>query len=43
LIEQGHEIGKDGRVKVTVTKNNGLYDIEITGNDVYVDEFEVKN
>lgn len=42
LIEQGHEIGKDGRVRVTATKNDGTYDIEITGNAVYVKEFEVE-
>ncbi|MFJ7940343.1 PhzF family phenazine biosynthesis protein [Peribacillus sp. NPDC096622] len=42
LIEQGHEIGKDGRVHVTATKNDDTYDIEITGNAVYVKEFEVK-
>lgn len=42
LIEQGHEIGKDGRVHVTATKNDGTYDIEITGNAVYVKEFEVE-
>lgn len=42
LIEQGHEIGKDGRVRVTATKNDGTYDIEITGNAVYVKDFEVE-
>ncbi|MGE7595877.1 PhzF family phenazine biosynthesis protein [Peribacillus frigoritolerans] len=42
LIEQGHEIGKDGRVRVTATKNDGTYDIEITGIAVYVKEFEVE-
>ncbi|MBT2647358.1 PhzF family phenazine biosynthesis protein [Bacillus sp. ISL-34] len=42
LIEQGHEIGKDGRVRVTATKNDDTYDIEITGNAVYVKEFEVE-
>lgn len=42
LIEQGHVIGKDGRVRVTATKNDGTYDIEITGNAVYVKEFEVE-
>jgi len=42
LIEQGHEIGKDGRVRVTATKNDGTYNIEITGNAVYVKEFEVE-
>ncbi|MDW7616894.1 PhzF family phenazine biosynthesis protein [Peribacillus simplex] len=42
LIEQGHEIGKDGRVRVTATKKQDTYDIEITGNAVYVNEFEVE-
>jgi PhzF family phenazine biosynthesis protein len=42
LIEQGNEIGKDGRVRVTATKNHDTYDIEITGNAVYVNEFEVE-
>ncbi|WP_029192587.1 PhzF family phenazine biosynthesis protein [Paenibacillus harenae] len=38
LIEQGQEIRRNGRVQVTV--KNG-YGIEITGNAVYVNEFEV--
>lgn len=38
LIEQGQEIGRDGRIGVTVTNSNV---IEITGNAVYVNEFEV--
>lgn len=41
VVEQGHEIGKDGRVRVGVCKNRGGYDIEITGNAVFVKEFEV--
>jgi len=41
LVEQGQEINKDGRVMVHVTKNNDQYEIEITGNAVYVKEFEV--
>jgi PhzF family phenazine biosynthesis protein len=40
LIEQGHEIGRDGRIQVTVT-NNGQHVIEVTGNAIYVNEFEV--
>lgn len=42
LIEQGNEIGKDGRVRVTATKTHDNYDIEITGNAVYVNEFDVE-
>ncbi|MCG7408339.1 PhzF family phenazine biosynthesis isomerase [Paenibacillus sp. ACRRX] len=39
LIEQGHEIGRDGKIRVSVTDNgNG---IEVTGNAVYVNEFDV--
>ena len=40
-IEQGHEIQKDGIVKVEVIKNHETYDIEITGTAVYVKEFDV--
>ncbi|NIK79675.1 PhzF family phenazine biosynthesis protein [Paenibacillus castaneae] len=39
LIEQGQEIGRDGRIRVAVT-NDGE-EIEITGNACYVKEFEV--
>jgi predicted PhzF superfamily epimerase YddE/YHI9 len=38
LIEQGQEIGRDGRIRVTVTNGDV---IEITGNAVYVKDFEV--
>ncbi|KKI93323.1 isomerase [Bacillus sp. SA1-12] len=41
IVEQGHEIEKDGRVMVQVFKTNDNYDIEITGNAVFVKEFEV--
>ncbi|MFF2481013.1 PhzF family phenazine biosynthesis protein [Paenibacillus sp. NPDC058071] len=37
-IEQGQEIGRDGRVQVTVTNGD---QVEITGTAVYVNEFEV--
>lgn len=40
-VEQGQEIGKDGRVLVGITKNKADYDIEITGNAVFVKDFEV--
>jgi PhzF family phenazine biosynthesis protein len=40
LIEQGQEMGRDGRVQVTVTNKN-QHIIEITGNAVYVNEFEI--
>jgi PhzF family phenazine biosynthesis protein len=41
IIEQGHEIQKDGIVKVAVSKNNETYDIDITGTAVFVKEFKV--
>ncbi|WP_307438046.1 PhzF family phenazine biosynthesis protein [Paenibacillus sp. V4I3] len=41
LIEQGHEMGRDGRIHVTVTPNNDQYGIEIKGTAVHVKDFEV--
>ncbi|MBS4220275.1 PhzF family phenazine biosynthesis isomerase [Bacillus sp. FJAT-49711] len=41
LVEQGQEIDKDGRIIVRVLNNEGGYDIEITGNAVYVKDFDV--
>ncbi|CAG9613826.1 putative isomerase YddE [Bacillus rhizoplanae] len=42
LVEQGHEIGKDGRVRAKVRKeSNDTLEAEISGSAVYVDEFEV--
>ncbi|MBE1554175.1 PhzF family phenazine biosynthesis isomerase [Sporosarcina limicola] len=41
IVEQGHEIEKNGRVLVSVSKNKVSYDVEITGNAVYVKEFDV--
>lgn len=41
LVEQGHEIEKNGRVMVRVSKSKDSYDIEITGSAVFVKEFEV--
>lgn len=41
MVEQGQEIDKDGRVIVHVSKTEGDFEIEITGNAVYVAEFEV--
>lgn len=38
LIEQGQEIGRDGRIRVTVTNGDV---IEIMGSAVYVKDFEV--
>jgi predicted PhzF superfamily epimerase YddE/YHI9 len=39
IIEQGQEIGRDGRIKVSVSENGNV--MEITGNAVYVKEFDV--
>ena len=41
VVEQGQEMGKDGRVTVHVVRAEDSYDIEITGNAVFVREFEV--
>ncbi|MCM3737572.1 PhzF family phenazine biosynthesis protein [Bacillus cytotoxicus] len=42
LVEQGHEIGKDGRVRVMVRKEqNDALQVKISGSAVYVNEFEV--
>ncbi len=41
VVEQGQEIGRDGRVMVRVKKTKDNLDIEITGNAVYVKEFTV--
>lgn len=42
VVEQGQEIGRNGRVGVSVTRNNDQLDIEIAGNAIYVHEFEVQ-
>lgn len=41
VVEQGQEINKNGRVMVRVSKNEDNYVIEITGNAVFVNEFNV--
>lgn len=41
IVEQGHEIEKDGRVMVRILKNNESLDVEITGNAVYVKDFDI--
>ncbi|UOQ87166.1 PhzF family phenazine biosynthesis protein [Gracilibacillus salinarum] len=41
LVEQGHEIKKDGRVLVDVSRNKETYEIRISGNAVFVKEFDV--
>lgn len=42
IVEQGQEIGKDGRVNVNVKKVNGYLGVEISGTAVYVDEFTIQ-
>jgi PhzF family phenazine biosynthesis protein len=41
LIEQGHEMGRDGRICVTATLNNDQYGIAVKGTAVHVKDFEV--
>lgn len=41
IVEQGQEMGKDGRVIVDVSKIEDDYEIEISGNAVYVKDFEI--
>ncbi|MFC6463639.1 PhzF family phenazine biosynthesis isomerase [Marinilactibacillus sp. GCM10026970] len=41
IVEQGHEIKKEGQVMVRVSKNKDNIDVEIAGTAVYVNEFEV--
>lgn len=40
-VEQGQEMGKDGRVIVDVSKIEDDYEIKISGNAVYVKDFEI--
>lgn len=42
VVEQGHEIDKDGRVEVQVDRNSQPYTIKIAGNAVYVKDFDIK-
>ncbi|MGO3050962.1 isomerase [Staphylococcus casei] len=41
IVEQGHEINKDGRVLVNVSPNECGYDVEVAGSAVYVNQFEI--
>lgn len=41
IVEQGQEMGKDGRVYVGVSKNNEHIAVSISGHAVYVKSFEV--
>ncbi|WP_226528782.1 PhzF family phenazine biosynthesis protein [Metabacillus niabensis] len=41
IVEQGHEMGKDGRVNVQVTKTENDVDIQISGSAVYVKDIQM--
>ncbi|HEO8419269.1 MULTISPECIES: PhzF family phenazine biosynthesis isomerase [unclassified Niallia] len=41
IIEQGQEIGRDGRVTVLVAERKGQLDVEISGTAVFVKEFKL--
>ncbi|MGM7636429.1 PhzF family phenazine biosynthesis protein [Bacillus sp. Hm123] len=41
LIEQGQEMDKDGKVLVSVVKKGTTFEVEITGQAVFVKEFEM--
>ncbi|MEK5055455.1 isomerase [Niallia circulans] len=41
VIEQGQEIGRDGRVSVIVSERNGQLDVEISGTAVFVKELKI--
>ncbi|MCG7337772.1 PhzF family phenazine biosynthesis isomerase [Staphylococcus sp. ACRSN] len=42
VVEQGQEIGKDGRVIVNLNKTEGNYNVQITGTAVYVQTMEIE-
>ncbi|MFC4769829.1 PhzF family phenazine biosynthesis protein [Effusibacillus consociatus] len=42
IVEQGQEIGREGRVQVHVTRPGDQFHVEIAGTAVYVKEFEVE-
>lgn len=41
-VEQGLEMGKDGKVEVRAVRKNGIMEVTITGTAVYVETFEVE-
>ncbi|GKV64410.1 MULTISPECIES: PhzF family phenazine biosynthesis protein [unclassified Sporosarcina] len=41
VVEQGQEIGKDGRVMVHISKSDEIYKVGISGNAVFVTKFDV--
>ncbi|WP_080873814.1 PhzF family phenazine biosynthesis protein [Oceanobacillus timonensis] len=41
VVEQGKEIGKDGRVGVRISRSNASYDVQVRGNAVFVEDFDI--
>lgn len=41
VVEQGQEIGRDGRVRVIATRDESGIDVTISGTAVYVREFDI--
>lgn len=41
-VEQGLELGKDGRVEVHAVRKDGIMEVAITGTAVYVEAFQVE-
>lgn len=41
VVEQGQEIGKDGRVGIKVSKNQDSQEVEMTGHAVFVTDFDI--
>lgn len=42
VVEQGHEIGRDGKVHVSVVRNGQDMDVRIRGTAVFVEEMKVE-
>jgi PhzF family phenazine biosynthesis protein len=42
VVEQGHEIGRDGKVQVSVARNGQDLDVRIRGTAVFVEEMKVE-
>ncbi|MNP81090.1 hypothetical protein D3C76_1793620 [compost metagenome] len=42
VVEQGHEIGRDGKVEVSVTREGDGMDVRIKGTAVFVRELNVE-
>ncbi|NHN30577.1 PhzF family phenazine biosynthesis protein [Paenibacillus agricola] len=42
VVEQGHEMEREGQVEVTVTPADNNYEVTISGSGVYVKEFQIE-